>query len=455
MKQKIIFSLIVSILETAALVHADPVTSSTNPYNLLTQPRLMGDCYGCRPIGETHGVVLSAQSTSDLFGNTTGGAATGTTYSGLMNLGLAIDLQKAVGWEGASFKSTWLWLYGSDVSNKYVGNAFTVSNVAGNPTFRAYELWFQQNFFHDLLSLRSGVLGLDTEFMNSDAASFFLNSTFGVLSTFSLNVPNGGPIYPQGTPGVRLALQPTAWLTLRSAISQANPFSQTQNSHGFDWNFGTSGGLLSLSEVAATWNKEADSKRLPGTAKAGLWLQEGRDSQSSSGSFNFASPNAQKFSSGYYGIIDQQLYAVPDQAQATSCAGNKNPVDPNKNPPAPACSGKGLSGFARIAFSPDARSISSLCVNAGLLYTGLIPTRDADKLGVAFGYAQVGSAYASLGSSQGLPGVGYEALAELSYAMQLTPAVSIQPDLQYVLHPGGTQQYGNALVIGVRAVVSF
>ena len=31
----------------------------------------------------------------------------------------------------------------------------------------------------------------------------------------------------------------------------------------------------------------------------------------------------------------------------------------------------------------------------------------------------------------------------------------IQPDLQYVLHPGGTRQYGNALVVGVRAVVDF
>jgi len=76
-------------------------------------------------------------------------------------------------------------------------------------------------------------------------------------------------------------------------------------------------------------------------------------------------------------------------------------------------------------------------------------------LGVAFGYAQMGSQYAALGSAQGLPGVGYEAVTELSYAMQLSPSVSLQPDLQYILHPGGSQQYGNALVVGVRAVVNF
>jgi porin len=43
----------------------------------------------------------------------------------------------------------------------------------------------------------------------------------------------------------------------------------------------------------------------------------------------------------------------------------------------------------------------------------------------------------------------------LTYSIRLAPAIMLQPDLQYVLHPGGTQQYGNALVVGVRAVVDF
>jgi porin len=119
------------------------------------------------------------------------------------------------------------------------------------------------------------------------------------------------------------------------------------------------------------------------------------------------------------------------------------------------CSGKGLSGFTRVGFSPQQGSPVGFYSDAGFVYTGLVPTRDADKLGIAFGYAQMGSQYASLGSGQGLLGVGYEAVTELSYALQFTQAVSIQPDLQYILHPGGTQQYGNALVIGLRAVVNF
>jgi porin len=460
MKNKLqALSLVVGLMAACVgfQLHADPVNASPNPYNLLTQPRVMGDCYGCRPAVENHGVVLSAQSTSDLFGNTTGGAATGTTYSGLLNLGLAVDLQKAVGWEGASFKNTWLWLYGQDVSQKYVGNALTVSSIAGNPAFRCYELWFQQNLFHDVLSLRAGLLALDTEFFASDTASLFVNSTFGVPGLFSLNVPNGGPTYPLATPGVRLALQPTPWLTVRSALSQANPFSQSQNTRGFDWNFGPAGGLLSLNEMAATWNKDTNAKGLPGTAKAGFWLQTGQDLESAPGSslddaFAFGSPEARRYSSGFYGIIDQQLYAVRSMPENIPPADGKNPQVPA---PVCSCTGKGLSGFYRIGFSPQQASQVGFYTDAGLVYTGLIPMRDSDKLGVAFGYAQMGSQYASLGSSQSLPGVGYEAVTELSYAMQLSPAISVQPDLQYILHPGGTQQYGNALVVGVRAVVNF
>ena len=211
---------------------ADPVDLA-DPYSILNQQRLAGEFLGYRPKAETNGVVFSVQSVSDFLGNTMGGVSTGTTYSGLINLGLAVDLQKLVGWEGASFKNTWLWLYGNNGNNlsaSNVGNALNVSSIAGQPTFRCYEMWFQQNAFHDFVSLRGGIIPVDTEFMVSDTASLFVNSTFGVPALFSMNIPNGGPTYPMATPGLRLAVQPTSWLTLRTAFTQANPFEQTGSS---------------------------------------------------------------------------------------------------------------------------------------------------------------------------------------------------------------------------------
>ena len=371
-----------------------------------------------------------------------------------------IDLKKASGWEGASVKTTWLWLYGNNLSAQYLGNTLAASGIAGVPAFRCYEMWYQQNFLGDAISLRSGLLGLDTEFIISDTANFFVNSSFGMAPLFTINVPNGGPECPMATPGIRLALQPLPWLTLRSAISQANPFQQQANQYNFNWNFGPSGGLLSLNELQAAWNKSPSERGLPGTAKAGFWIQSGSAAQESSlDQFAFAPPTASAYNSGFYGIIDQELYRPSDKISPGTLAGSKASKNRDRNyvqtqgvsPNATFI--QGLSSFFRVGFSPQAEAPVSLYSDAGLVYTGLIPTRDKDRLGLAFGYAQVGSQQVQNASETGYRAT-YEAVGEISYALRFR-SFSIQPDIQYIIHPGGTHEYSNALVVGARVVVVF
>ena len=49
----------------------------------------------------------------------------------------------------------------------------------------------------------------------------------------------------------------------------------------------------------------------------------------------------------------------------------------------------------------------------------------------------------------------YEAVVELSYRAQLTRWFALQPDVQWIIHPGGSAAIDNALVIGLRASLSF
>ena len=52
---------------------------------------------------------------------------------------------------------------------------------------------------------------------------------------------------------------------------------------------------------------------------------------------------------------------------------------------------------------------------------------------------------------------------ELSYILRVTPWWSIQPDLQYIVHPGGrvpnpldpTRAIGDAFIAGVRTTINF
>jgi len=116
---------------------------------------------------------------------------------------------------------------------------------------------------------------------------------------------------------------------------------------------------------------------------------------------------------------------------------------------------EGLRSFARIGFSPQSYSVMSFYADGGPVYKGPFPGRKKDQVGMGFVYAQMGQEMVSQAKADNLTGASYEAITEFSYSFVLSPNLALQPDLQYVMNPNGTTQYGNALVIGLRAVVSF
>ncbi|HEY5706996.1 MAG TPA: carbohydrate porin [Terrimicrobiaceae bacterium] len=58
-------------------------------------------------------------------------------------------------------------------------------------------------------------------------------------------------------------------------------------------------------------------------------------------------------------------------------------------------------------------------------------------------------------ASEGGVNPDYEIVIEATYRAQITPWLVLQPDLQYIIHPGGTRDYGNALILGGRVAVTF
>lgn len=56
----------------------------------------------------------------------------------------------------------------------------------------------------------------------------------------------------------------------------------------------------------------------------------------------------------------------------------------------------------------------------------------------------------------------YETVFELDYSARIAPWWTIQPDIQYIIHPNGgqnpndpAQRVGNAFVAGIRSTVKF
>ncbi|MFY8216715.1 MAG: carbohydrate porin [Chthoniobacterales bacterium] len=204
-----------------------------------------------------------------------GGIETGAVYTGLLDFGVELDLEKLVGWTGASVSTTWLWTSGEDASEGLVGNFLTISNIAAFQTLRVMDLWFQQTLWDGQVSLRLGQLRADSEFVISDYAALFLNGTFGWPAFMYLNLPSGGPAYPMGTLGARLMVQPVDWFTFQTAIFQGNVYDQNVNRHGFRWRLDGENGFFFLSEAQVRWNHADAELGLPGQGKLGIWAQTG------------------------------------------------------------------------------------------------------------------------------------------------------------------------------------
>ena len=143
---RLLFVLIAALAFTHAARSQDSGQADLPATPLFERETITGEWFGKRPIIEDRGVSLFGSYTAEVWGNTTGGLRTGSVYTGLLDFGAEVDLEKLVNWRGASLGTSWLWLSGRDASEDLVGNFLTVSNIAGFNTLRMMELWFQQNF---------------------------------------------------------------------------------------------------------------------------------------------------------------------------------------------------------------------------------------------------------------------------------------------------------------------
>src|SRR6266404_9240164 len=145
-------------------------------------------------------------------------------------------------------------------------------------------------------------------------------------------------------------------------------------------------------------------------------------------------PNGQavrhRGSSGFYALVDRVLF--------------KEPGHPEKR----------LNGFLQGGYGDSRVDRFGSYLGAGLTAVGTIAGRDADELGLAFAYAHNGSHYMSSQRMQGLPVTNAEKTIEITYLMQLTKWLAVQPDLQYVIHPSTDSTLSNALAFQLRFEIS-
>jgi porin len=96
-----------------------------------------------------------------------------------------------------------------------------------------------------------------------------------------------------------------------------------------------------------------------------------------------------------------------------------------------------------------------------------MPGRPDDKVGIAFAYAHIGDNARGLDADTGLFGNFFfpvrssETMIEMMYQAKLRPWWTLQPELQYIIQPGGGvlnpdgKLRPNAWVIALRSTLNF
>lgn len=112
-------------------------------------------------------------------------------------------------------------------------------------------------------------------------------------------------------------------------------------------------------------------------------------------------------------------------------------------------SDQGLYLFSLFAYSPKYNNILLFYFHTGLVYKGLIPTRDRDQLMAVFGFGQY-SFYniEALQQKGNVNQPNYTAVLEVDYRIQINKWAFFQPYLQDIIQPNGTGAIENATILG-------
>ncbi len=404
-----------------------------------------------------NGVSLTAIYLGEALGAFSGASKRSSIYMGRLDLQLDVDMGKLAGLQGLAVHANAYQIHGRGLSGCCLGNLATASGIEATPSTRLYELWAEQTLLGGALAVRAGQLAADTEFLVSQYAGVFVNATFGWPVLTSANQPNGGPAYPLATPGVRLKLTPTEGVVLLAALFNGDPAgpgpdAQRRNASGTA--FRLQDRPLAIAELAWSYNQGKEDGGLPGSVKLGGWhhfgsfasLSQDANGRSLLDPASSGIPRRTRGSGGVYAVLDQLVWRLPGSDDA------------------------GVGVFARIGGSPSGSSPVDLYADGGITAKGLVPGRPGDTLGLAAAYMRVGAGARALDRDQGAFGtLGFpirssETALELTYQAEVVPGLTLQPDLQYVIRPGGRvpdprrtdgAPIRNATVLGLRATVRY
>lgn len=398
------------------------------------------------------GIDFFLSYTSNIAGNPVGGEhPNGFTYADFFYLGGIFRTKELFGWpSGGEFFMSVAQVDGNSLSQKNIGNQFDVQEIYVGQTFYWYQLFYEQHFYEDRIALKMGRLSTGNDFATSPLYWFYMNGGIDG-SPQALLINEGISYYATATWGSALKVHLSDFTTAKVGVYQVTPGSE----HGLTWNIYPNDGVLLMGQLS--WNPEFSFSGSPLSHHS--MAEEDEEEMRSSASKNPVTPASSKNFKGHYwmgGYYSTSCYNESlNISQQPNSFGLYWHADQTVYRPDPA-NDSGLVLWSVLTLSPQ-QSISFMPfqVNAGAVYTGLIPGRKADATIFGVAYGNYSPNFAAIQNEDGGGFPTYELVYETGYRICLTPTAYIQPDLQWIINPGGTGTIPNALVIGAQIGVNF
>ena len=212
------------------------------------------------------------------------------------------DRLALLGLKGSGFFIAASWASGRDLSDRKIGNLFTVSQVFEGQSVRLAQTYFEQELLEKKLSLAIGRLSTEEDFATSD---LFENYVSAGVNGNPFSLPLNAPSFssdPVASWGVRAIVEPTERLRLAAGVYNADPKVGEDDQNGVDFVLNPQDGVLVIAEAGYRHNQEDGDTGLPGNIKIGGYYD-------SSELESFSDPgDERKGNYGLYVLLDQMAY---------------------------------------------------------------------------------------------------------------------------------------------------
>ena len=392
------------------------------------------------------GFTFQLNYVSESAGNVSGGISKGADYADQILYAVDIDLGRTLGLAGGTIHLLGTTRDGRSLAVDHIGNSLASQEIYdGAETSRITLATYEQKLFKDRLDVEVGRLPGQGAFLVSPLYCDFQNVATCGSPEIIFN-DSHFTYFPPSTWGGHAKFFFTPRVFIHAGAFEVQPKTQTQVDSGL--NFGLDGATGVAVPVELGYTTTAANDPLPRNYAIGAVIDQSSYNDPTldvNGGRALLTGRAARQDFGRsitYARFDQAIFkrkgAFPQELQI----------------------------FGAILGGTGGRQLQTYQVEAGLVYTGPFRGRPFDNIGLdvsnqhysTLGFANIVAARASEGITGNLPSRN-ETLVELNYGLQLTPAIHVTPNLQYIFNPDNlrepflTRPIRDAFVIGGKLTV--